>query len=88
MRISEIPDEALSLPATPVPTKTIYDWDALLEIMQRQGFVIIESTDIRRTKMGADESVPVKMFNSHLRQNKGLLLRTKRISKTRWFCCL
>lgn len=88
MKISDVPDKALSAPATPVPTKTIYDWDALLVIIKRDGFVIIESENVRQTSCGADECVEVKMFNSHVRNIKGMRLRTKRISKSRWFCTL
>lgn len=88
MKVCEIPDEALSAPATPVPTRTIYDWEALFVVLKKKGFVVIESENTRTTTLGAQESVLVKMFNSYLRQNKGLPLRTKRISKNRWYCTL
>lgn len=88
MKTSDIPDTALSAPPTPVPTKTAYDWEALLKVMKRQGFVIIESDQVRTTSMGAEECILVKMFNSHLRLTKGLRLKTKRISKTRWYCTI
>lgn len=88
MKISEIPDEALSAPATPVPTKTVYDWESMLAVIKRRGFVIIESDNIRTTTIGAEECVLVKMFNSYVRTTKGLRLRTKRISKNRWYCAL
>ena len=86
MRISDIPDTALSAPPTPVPTKTVYDWAALVRVMKRQGFVIIESEQVRTTSIGAEECILVKMFNSYVRQNLRVPLRTKRISKNRWYC--
>lgn len=86
MKTSEVPDSALTTPPTPVPTKEVYDWDALYEIMLQQGFVIIESDRLRTNVNGVDENVLVKMFNSHLRTTRKIRLRTRRISKTRWFC--
>lgn len=88
MRISEIPNEAYTAQPTPVPQKIMYDWDALYAIVQDKGFIIIESDVVRVLPSGAEESVLVKAFNSHLRQTKSIGLRTKRISKTRWYCTL
>ena len=88
MKISEVPDAALAEPATPIPTKTVYDWDAMLAVIRKKGFVIIESDNLRTTTLGTDECVLVKMFNSHVRTVKGLALKTKRISKNRWYCTL
>lgn len=88
MKIAEIPETALSAPPTPIPTVVMYDWEALFNTLQTQGFIVIESDNLRLTSKGADECVPVKMFNSYVRQNKHIPLRTKRISKFRWFCTL
>lgn len=90
MKISEVPKKAMSEPPTPIPTKTVvvYDWDALLAIVNKKGFIVIESEDVRAMTNGAEECVQVKAFNSHLRQTKGIPLRTKRISKNRWYCTL
>lgn len=88
MKASDIPNHVLDLPATPIPTKVVYDWGALHLTLIDQGFIIIESDEIRVMPSGSEESVPVKAFNSHLRQTKGLCLQTKRIGKTRWFCTL
>ena len=90
MRIAELPDEAFTATATPIPTRTIvvYDWDAMHRIMVEKGFVIIESDVMRHNSSGAEESVIVKMFNSYIRQTKKLKLRTARIGRTRWFCTL
>lgn len=88
MKITDVPNEALYAQPTPVPTKVVYDWGALHEVMITQGFVVIESDEIRVLPSGAEESVLVKAFNSHLRQTKNLRLQTKRISATRWFCTL
>lgn len=90
MKRSEIPNKAFTTPPTPLPTKTIvvYDWEALHRKLIANGFVIIESDDVRTMTNGAEECVQVKAFNSHLRQTKGIPLRTKRISKNRWLCVL
>ena len=88
MRITDVPTEALFAQPTHVPQKTVYDWDALIKTMNVQGYAIIETEEIRLTPSGAEEAVIVKMFNSHLRQVKKLRLRTKRISKTRWYCTI
>ena len=88
MKISDVPKKALVASPTHIPTKIVPDWDALYQVMLRRGFVIIESEDLRRTTTGAEESVPVKAFNNHVRLTKRMRLRTKRISETRWFCAL
>lgn len=84
MKAKEIPMEAFNTPPTPIPTKMVYDWDAMYAILAHRGFVIIESDNIR----GEHDCVEVKAFNSHLRQIKKIGLRTRRISANRWFCCL
>ena len=90
MRYAELPDEAFTATATPIPTRTIvvYDWEAMHRIMVEKGFVVIETDVVRSTKAGAAEAVLVKMFNSYIRQTKKLKLRTARIGKTRWLCTL
>lgn len=88
MKNSEIPNEALSALPTPIPTKEVYDWGALLAILNEKNFVVIESDEIRITKNGAEDCVPVKAFNSYVRVVMKRQLRTKRLSKTRWFCTL
>ena len=90
MRIEDIPAEAWTLPPTPVPTKVVvtHDWPALYQTMQAQGFVIIESDQIRKTSTGVTESVPVKSFNTYLSQTLNVRLKTKRISAHRWYCTL
>ena len=88
MKIADIPKRAFTEPETQIPTKVVPDWDAMHRIMVEKGFVIIESDLIRHTTKGAEESVLVKMFNSHMAQTKKLKLRTARIGRTRWFCTL
>ena len=88
MKIDEIPDMALNAAPTPIPTKVVHDWYALYETLQTQGFIVIESDQLRTTPSGGIESVPVKMFNSYLRQTIGMRLKTKRISASRWYCTL
>lgn len=86
MKISEVPEKAFTTAPTPIPMKMVPDWDALYQILMRQGFVIIESTDVRATSAGGEECVPVKSFNNHVRLTQGSRLQTKRISATRWYC--
>lgn len=88
MRIEDIPSNAWTAPSTPVPTKveTVYDWQALYKTMQEQGFVIIETDQLRKTPNGSVESIQVKCFNSYLSQTLNIRLKTKRISVNRWFC--
>ena len=88
MRIDEIPDMALNAAPTPIPPKVVHDWYALYETLQTQGFIVIESDQLRTTPSGGVESVLVKMFNSHLRQTAGVRLKTRRISAHRWYCTL
>lgn len=88
MKLSDVPKRALTASPTPIPVKTVEDWDALYQMLLKRGFVIIESHDLRRTASGAEESVPVKAFNNHVRLSKRARLITKRISETRWYCTL
>jgi hypothetical protein len=88
MRVTDIPTEALSAQPTHVPQRTVYDWDGLLKTMQAQGYAVIETDEIRRMPSGGEVAVIVKSFSDHLRQIKKLRLRTKRISKTRWYCTI
>jgi hypothetical protein len=90
MKFKDIPAAAWDAEPTPIPTKTVvvYDWDAMHRILETQGFVIIESDELRVTSVGADECVLVKMFNSHMRTTKKTKLFTRRLSNTRWVCAL
>ena len=88
MKMSEIPSEAFTAPATPIPQKIVYDWGVLHLTIIEKGFVVIDSDEIRVLPSGAEECVLVKSFNSHLRLTKGIPLRTKRIGATRWYCTL
>lgn len=88
MRMSDVPEAAFAAPATTVPTKIQYDWEALFDVMQQQGFVIIESDVVRTRPDGQVECVIVKAFNCHVRTTQKKALRTKRIGSNRWFCCL
>ncbi len=88
MKFAEIPSEAFTAPPTPIPQKTVYDWGALHLTIIEKGFIVIESDEIRVLPSGVEECIPVKAFNCHMRINKGLALRTKRIGATRWYCTL
>ena len=88
MRIEDVPKAAFTTAPTPIPTKVVHDWQALHDTLKAQGFVIIESDQLRVMAGGGSEGVLVKMFNSHLRQTVGARLKTKRISAHRWYCTL
>ena len=88
MKLSDIPERAFAAASTPIPTKVVPDWDALYQTLLERGFVVIESNELRATKTGSEECVPVKSFNNHVRLTKRVRLQTKRITGTKWFCCL
>lgn len=88
MRMADVPKAAFSAEPTPVPTKIAYDWDKLFCIMVDKGYVVIESEDLRTLPSGTQESVLVKMFNSHCAMVQKQNLRTKRIGANRWYCTL
>ena len=90
MKFKDIPNAAWDAPATPIPTKIVvaYDWDALRLVLETQGYVVIESDEVRVVRNGVDESVLVKMFNSYMRQTAKKKMFTRRLSKTRWVCTL
>jgi hypothetical protein len=88
MKRAEVPSKAWDALPTPIPTKVMYDWEALLAILEKRNFVVIESDEIRITKSGVEECIPVKAFNSFVRITKKQQLRTRRLSQTKWFCTL
>ena len=88
MKIEDIPADAWTAAPTPVPTKVVvmHDWQTLHETLKAQGFVIIETDQIRKTPSGGTESVLVKGFSTYLSQTMGVRLKTRRINATRWYC--
>jgi hypothetical protein len=88
MRMSDVPKKAFTAKPTPIPQKLVNDWEALYEVTRKRGFVVIESTDLRMSVIGAEECVPVKNFNNYVRIVKRERLYTKRISENRWVCVL
>ena len=90
MKFKDIPNAAWDAEPTTIPTKTevSYDWEAMHQLLEIRGFVVIESNEIRVTSIGADECVPVKMFNCYMRVTKKTKLFTRRLSNTRWVCTL
>lgn len=88
MKMSDIPKRALNARATPIPTKTVFDWEAMYKIMAKKGYVIIETDKVRVTTSGAEEAVPVKMLNCYVRMTKKQPMYTKRIGTSRWYCTL
>lgn len=92
MKLSEVPDKALRAEPIDIPTKQVvmFDWAKFYEIVERNGFVVVEcdEDEIRITKSGAEESVPVKAFNSWTRANFGRHIKSRRLSANRWFVSL
>jgi len=83
MKITDVPAVAWDTAPTPLPTKQVYDWEALYQTLKEKHFLIIESDNVR----GLYDCVEVKLFNNYLRK-RNIPLFTKRLSKNRWFCTL
>ena len=88
MKITDVPNDAFNAEPTPIPTKVVPDWDALLSVLTTNGFVVLEADELRITKSGSQEAVNVKNFNNYVRMTKRRQLLTKRITTTRWVCVL
>lgn len=88
MKLADVPKRALSAQATPIPVKTVYDWEKLYHIMLSKGYVIIDTDRVRITTAGSEEAVLVKQLNCYVRNAKKQPMYTKRIGATRWFCTL
>ena len=88
MKIQDVPKQAFTAEPTPIPTKVVPDWDALLSVLTTNGFVVLEADELRTAKSGSQEAVNVKNFNNYVRMTKRRQLLTKRISNTRWVCVL
>jgi len=88
MKSEEVPKKAWDASPTPIPMKMVHDWEALLTILEKRNFIIIKSNEIRITKNGVEECIPVKAFNAFVRNVKKKQLRTKRLTRTKWFCAL
>ena len=90
MKFKDVPNAAWDAEPTTIPTKTevSYDWEAMHQLLEIRGFVVIESNETRIMANGAEECVPVKMFNCYMRVTKKTKLFTRRLSNTRWVCTL
>ena len=88
MKITDVPNDAFNAEPTPIPTKVVPDWDALLSVLTTSGFVVLEADELRIAKSGSQEAVNVKNFNNYVRMTKRRQLLTKRITTTRWVCVL
>jgi hypothetical protein len=88
VKITDVPNDAFTAEPTPIPTKVVPDWDALLSVLTTNGFVVLEADELRTAKSGSQEAVNVKNFNNYVRMTKRRQLLTKRISNTRWVCVL
>lgn len=88
MKITDVPNDAFNAEPTPIPTKVVPDWDALLSVLTTKGFVVLEADELRIAKSGSQEAVNVKNFNNYVRITARQKLLTKRITATRWVCVL
>lgn len=92
MKIQDVPQAAFTKKATKVPTKVIVapDWEALYELVEKKGFVVIEceESELRITASLGYEAPVVKAFNSWCHMKFKRHLKTKRIGATRWFVTL
>ena len=50
MKSEEVPKKAWDASPTPIPMKMVHDWEALLAILEKRNFIIINSNEIRITK--------------------------------------
>ena len=88
MKIQDVPKQAFNAEPTPIPTKSVPDWDALYSVLMDEAFIVLEADELRISKNGSQEAVNVKNFNNYVRITKRRQLLTKRISDTRWVCIL
>lgn len=88
MKLQEVPHQAFTAEPTPIPTKVVPDWNALLSVLMAKGFIVLEADEFRVTKHGVQEAVNVKSFNNYVRVTRRRQLLTKRITTTRWVCVL
>lgn len=88
MKIQDVPKQAFNAEPTPIPMKSVPDWDALYSVLMDEAFIVLEADELRISKNGSQEAVNVKNFNNYVRITKRRQLLTKRISDTRWVCML
>ena len=88
MKITDVPKQAFTAEPTPIPMKSVPDWDALYTVLMDEAFIVLEADEVRVAMNGSQEAVNVKNFNSFVRVTKHRKLLTKRISNTRWVCIL
>ena len=88
MKITDVPKQAFTAEPTPIPMKSVPDWDALYSVLMDEAFIVLEADKFRVTRHGVQEAVNVKNFNNYVRMTKRQQLLTKRISDTRWVCIL
>lgn len=88
MRMSDVPDEAMTAPATQIPTRTLYDWDAVEKLVLEHGWIVLESPVTRANPGNGSEEAPiVKAFTAAM-YHKGYRTHTRRLGKTRWYCSI
>ena len=87
MRMADIHEAAWKARASPIPTKMVPDFDAMFDILNTQGWLVLEPPPIdhRETAIGALESKIVKDFKNWMINNKRLMLSHRRIGEYRWY---
>lgn len=91
MKKSDIPALAYSETPTAIPTKRVYDWAAMFEILCAKGWVVLEIPIDHlypNATSGVMEAPEIKCLNTHARQVQGYKFSYKRITETRWLCVL
>jgi hypothetical protein len=87
VKLSDIKKEAWGARACPIPTKMVPDFSALFDLLNEQGWMVLEPPPIdhRETCIGALESKIVKDFKNWMINNRRLMLNHRRIGECRWY---
>jgi hypothetical protein len=87
MRMADVKPQAWGARPCPIPTRMVPDFEALFDILNAQGWLVLEPPPIdhRETAIGALESKIVKDFKNWMINNPRLMLNHRRIGEYRWY---
>lgn len=87
MKLCNVPPSAFEALPMPIPPKRERDWESCMLLIQQQGFIVFSVTekDLRVSKLGAEECLPVKAFYAYMYRKYRQPIKNKRIDKNRWF---
>lgn len=87
MRMADIKPQAWDARPCPIPTKMVPDFEALFNVLNVQGWLVLEppAIDHRETAAGALESKLLKDFKNWMLNNRALMLNHRRIGEYRWY---